>query len=402
MRKIYTSIDLGSDTIKAICCELFNNKLHLLASSTIKSEGIRKGVITNQDLVLSSVIKVINELENEIGIKINKTLVNVPSYFADFDVVRASIEINKKVTGNDIVRVLQTSTKNHIGVNREMLTIIPIDFSVDEQIGLLDPKGKMGQILSVRAVLVTLPKKNIYSVINIFEKLGIEVTDISINEIGDMHSFKNDEINTKIGALVNIGHNTTTVSLFNKGIIVKNSNLQIGGINITNDLSYIFKLEQNEADRIKNTFAVAKKEFASTNDIISINTMKLNQYEVSEVVESRLEEILGFVKKEISSLTNKEVSYIIITGGITNLNYFEEIAKEILGNKVTIGNVKLLGLRNNKYSSVIGNMVYYINKLKLKGEDSTMIDENEELGLSTPKNTNETMISKVMNFFANE
>lgn len=402
MRKIYTSIDLGSDTIKAICCELFNGKLHLLASSIIKSEGIRKGVITNSDLVLSTVTKAISELENDIGIKIEKVLVNVPSYFADFDVVRASISVNKKVDGDDIVKVLQTSTKNHIGVEREMLTIIPIDFSVDEEIGILDPKGKIGKLLSVRAVLVTLPKKNIYSVINIFDRLGIEVSDISINEIGDMYSFKNDEINNKIGALVNIGHNTTTVSLFNKGIIVKNSNLQMGGVNITNDLSYIFKLEQNEADKIKNTFAVAKKEYASVNDIIEINKVKLNQYEVSEVLESRLEEILGFVKKEISSLTNKEVSYIIVTGGITNLNYFENIAKEVLGDKATIGNVKLLGLRNNKYSSVIGNMVYYINKLKLKGEDSSMIDEKAEMELSTPKNTNETMISKVINFFANE
>ena len=85
MRRIYTSIDLGSDTTKAICCELFNGKLHLLASSTIKSEGIRKSVITNPDLVLSTVTKAISELENDIGIKIEKVLVNVPSYSFRFN-----------------------------------------------------------------------------------------------------------------------------------------------------------------------------------------------------------------------------------------------------------------------------------------------------------------------------
>ena len=63
----------------------------------------------------------------------------------------------------------------------------------------------------------------------------------------------------------------------------------------------------------------------------------------------------------------------------------------------------MLGATENRYSSVIGNVVYYINKLKLKGENSTMVDSTNETILSSPKkNTNETMISKVINFFANE
>ena len=60
MRHIYTSIDLGSDTIKAVTCELYNGKLNLLSSSTIKSTGIRKGVIVDFDLALASITKVIS------------------------------------------------------------------------------------------------------------------------------------------------------------------------------------------------------------------------------------------------------------------------------------------------------------------------------------------------------
>ena len=180
-----------------------------------------------------------------------------------------------------------------------MLTVIPIDFAVDDETLLLDPKGKKGKNLFVRAVLITMPKKNIYSVINLFDKMGIEVEDISIDEIGDLYAFKNEKVNNSIGIVVNIGHNITTVSLFNKGIIVKNSILQMGGSNVTNDLSYIFKLDLKEAEMVKEKFAVAKAEYASVNDVISINNIKLNQKEVSEVVESRLEEILNFVKKEI-------------------------------------------------------------------------------------------------------
>ncbi len=403
MRYIYTSIDLGSDTIKALTTELYNGKLNLLASSTVKSIGIKKGVIVDFDLALSSVSNAIGQLENDLGIKINKVVVNVPSYFSEFHVVRGKIAIDKIVTGTDVIKVLQNATKGNIEPGKEMLTIIPIDFAVDDESLLLDPKGKKGKNLFVRAVLITMPKKNIYSVVNLFDKMGIEVEDISINEIGDLYAFKNEKISNTIGVVVNIGHNITTVSLFNKGIIVKNSILQMGGSNVTNDLSYIFKLDLNDAEMVKEKFAVAKAEFASVNDVISINNIKLNQKEVSEVVESRLEEILNFVKKEIYSLTDKQFSYIIITGGTVNINYFDYLLKQVLGENTSIGKVKLLGASSNKYSSVIGNTVYYINKLKLKGENSTMVDNENETILSSPrKNTNETMISKVINFFANE
>ena len=162
MRHIYTSIDLGSDTIKAVTCELYNGKLNLLSSSTIKSTGIRKGVIVDFDLALASITKVISELESDLGIRVNKVLVNVPWYFSDFNVVRGKISIIDKVTGNDVVNVLKSATKGNIEPGKEMLTVIPIDFAVDNETGLLDPKGIKGKELYVRAVLITITKKNIY------------------------------------------------------------------------------------------------------------------------------------------------------------------------------------------------------------------------------------------------
>ena len=66
--------------------------------------------------------------------------------------------------------------------------------------------------------------------------------------------------------------------------------------------------------------------------------------------------------------------------------------------------MKLLGIRNNKYSSCFGNIVYFIHKLKLKGKNYTMIDENaEEIFSSNKKNTvNELRIWKAYKSFLSE
>ena len=55
MKHIYTSLDIGSDTIKIVVCELHQNKLNLLAASSFKSKGIKKGLITDVELATESI-----------------------------------------------------------------------------------------------------------------------------------------------------------------------------------------------------------------------------------------------------------------------------------------------------------------------------------------------------------
>ena len=88
---------------------------------------------------------------------------------------------------------------------------------------------------------------------------------------------------------------------------------------------------------------------------------EVNQFEISEIVQSRLEEILTLAKKEIRSLTSRNIDYVIVTGGTSNMANFNYIAKEVFGNIAKIGNVKLIGIRNNKYSSAVGNIAYFVS-----------------------------------------
>lgn len=415
MKNIYTSVDIGSDTIKIVVCELFHNKLNLLAASSVKSRGIKKGVITDINEATISLKKAFNEVELMLGVKINKVIASVPSYFADFIYTKGEVKINHEegiISGNDVVKVLQVAMQSKMTPHKEMVTIIPIDFSIDNQDSIKDPKGLVGSILGTRAIMVTTPKKNIYSVVGLIESIGVEVVDISLNCIGDAYAFKNKQMDEHIGAIVNIGSETTSVSLYNKGIIVKNSIIQLGGRNIDNDIAYIYKIDPAIALKIKEKFALAHKIYAGVNDIYEVSTpydeiLKINQFEVSEIVMSRIEEILTLAKKEINILTNKKIQYIIITGGTSNITHFNYIADEVFGKGVIIGNVKLVGIRNNKYSSAIGNIVYFINKLKLKGKEYSMFGKNDVEELSSNKKnlinvSNESMLGKVFGYFWSE
>lgn len=415
MKHIFSSIDIGSDTVKIVVCELYNNKLHLLAASSVKSKGIKKGLITNVNDATVSIKEAFNEVESMLGIKIRKVIASVPSYFAEFTKIVGETKITNEdgiVKSDDIVKLFQIAMAGKLKPHQEMVTIIPIDFKLDNAEGISIPLGLVGSTLKTRAILATVPRKNIYSVVSILDNIGVEVVDIMLGSIGDIYSFKTKELDEKIGAVINVGAETTTVSLYNKGIVVKNSIIGLGGKSIDNDIAYMYKIEPKEAVRIKEKFALAHKKYASTSDFYEVTDatgeeIKISQYEVSEIVQSRIEEILELGRKEINILAGKEIEYIIITGGTSNMAHFEYVADEIFNKKAFVGNIKLIGLRDNVYSSSFGNIIYFINKLKLKGKSYTMVSSSDMEDLSSvKKNTintsSETMLERVFGYFFGE
>lgn len=414
MKHIYTSLDIGSDTIKIVVCELYQNKLNLLAASSFKSKGIKKGLITDVELATSSIKGAITEIEEMIGIKIKKIITSVPSFNAEYSIIKSNIKISNEesiVTSDDIMKSLEVAVKSNPYTLREMVTILPIDYSLDDKAFIKNPKGMRGTNLGCRAVLVTTPKKNVYSVISLLENIGIEVVDISLNNIGDLYCFNNKKFEDKIGAIINIGSQITNVSLYNKSVLVKSSIVNQGGKNIDNDISYMYKVDIPTARNLKLKFALAHKKNASVNDIIEVKSayddhLKINQFELSEIVMSRLEEILNEAKKEINLLTSRKIDYIIITGGTSNMSGFEYIVNDIFGENANIGNVKMLGIRNNIYSSCIGNIVYFLSKLKLKNKDYSMISDNEVYQMTSVSSkklsTSDSMLGKIFDFFFSE
>ena len=414
MKHIYTSIDLGSDTIKIVVAELFNNKINLLASTSTKSKGIKKGLITDFDQALDSVRTAINDTENLLGLKIKKIIASVPSFNAEYSIIKGDIKINNEnsvVSHEDIVNSIEVAIRNVQFSTREMITILPIDYTLDDQAFIKNPIGMRGTTLGCKAVLVSTPKKNVYSVVSLLEKLGIEVVDVSINNIGDLYSFNNTNFEEKIGAIINIGSDITSVSLYNKSILVKSSIINLGGKNIDIDISNEYKLNEQVAKKIKFEFALAHKKNASVNDLIEVKNAseeikKINQFELSEIVMSRIEEILIEAKKEINLLTSKKIDYIIITGGISNMLGFEYVVKDVFGEYASIGNVKMLGIRNNIYSACIGNIAYFISKLKLKNQNYSMISDNEVYQITSTTvrklNTSDSMLGKLFGYFFSE
>lgn len=413
MEHVYSSIDIGTDTIKIVVCELHKNHLNLLAACSTEAKGIKKGLVVNPTEARESIKKAFKEIEDMLGIEIKKVIASVPSYNAEYKIIKGQTEVSGDIiTSKDMSNAYKNGVKNAIKPDYEFVTLAPIDFKINDKTIMKDPKDFPGDTLMGRAMCVMTPKKNLYSVASILESLGIEIVEVSVTSIGDVNSFRNKEVDTSVGSIINIGAETTTISLYNKGIPVNTKIVSMGGSDIDKDIAYMYKIDISEAKKIKEKFALASKRNSNPKDEYSVidlngNEIKINQKEVSEIVMYRVEEILTLAKNEINLLTNRPIQYIILTGGVSNLLDFETMAQDIFGSKAYVGDIKLIGIRNNKYSTALGNIIYFIGTLKLKGRNYTMLSQRDMEILSSPNKhfvntTDETMLGKVFGYFFGE
>ena len=409
MEHVYASIDIGSDSIKVVVCELYQNHLNLLAATCSPSSGIKKGLIVEPEKAKDSIIRALKETEAMLGVRIKKVIATVPCHRALYKIIKGECKVaGDLIDGNDVINSYKDGIKKNLNINEEFVNVIPIDFNINGKTIIKDPKNFPGEILSGRAMMITTPKKNVYSVATIIESIGVELADISVGSVGDINTFRNKELDENISAVINIGADITTVSLYNKGIPVSTKIIGGGGKEIDKDLAYTYRISTVDARKIKETFALADDRNANKNSFYEVKdiegkTLKLNQEEVSKICKSRISEILGLAKSEIGDLTNKQIQYIIVTGGISNMVDFESTLNEIMFS-ARKGKVKLIGVRNNKYSTAIGNIIYFINTLKLKGKDYSMLSEDDMDKLSSPKSNNndETVLGKVFGYFFGE
>ena len=406
MSQVFTSIELGTDSIKIVVLEKLHGQFHVLASVHSPSDGIVKGQVVDIKKCVSSVRVALKKVNDMLGIKVIKVIAVVPPAECKLDIAVGSIEVDDEITGEDVSRVLKDALVGRIGEEEELVTAVPINFTVDEHENILDPKGMRGSMLETKVVTATLPKEPLYRILEVLKLSGLETLDVAFTSTGDYYAVRNSKLQHSVGAIIDIGEETTNVSIFNKGIQIKNAVVPIGSHNVDRDITYIFKIKEEDSRRLKEQFAVSMQAYADSNDSVDVpigeDKKTISQVGISKVVEARVEEILNLAKKEIKNLTNREIRYIIITGGLSELAGFQYLVESVFGIQAKVCNISTIGLRHNRYSSVLGAVQYFDDKMSLRGKDVSMISESDVQTLMSPGDktiNNDNIISKVFGHF---
>ncbi len=411
MRKIIASLDIGDSSIKLIVGEFIKNSLNILCVSEIPSKGIKKGLISSKDELIPVLKEVFHKAEEVIGLAVREVVLAVPAYYTEALISEGSTTITNedKVIGyQDLIRAMQAASYNKINEDQELVSVIPTRYKINNEEIVKNPINMLGNKLTIKAVLITIPKATVSPFISVLDKIGVKVLDVVTTPLGDYEANKTKDMAGMLGALINIGAETTTVSIFNKGILVKSEVIELGGSSIDNDIAYIYKITKKDAKEIKVNLGLAVPDMADAQEKVNLTdrlgeNITINQKDLSEIIESRLEEILELSKKQMNLLTKKNIEYIIVTGGTTEIGDFNILLDKVFTKSYILGKIDIVGVRNNKFSTSIGTIKYYNGRLKLKNKEYSVFnfDELEALsGTHKKVNINEnSILGKLFGYF---
>lgn len=412
MRKIMASIDIGSSLIKLVVGEISKNgSLHVLASSMVPSAGVKHSLVIEPQKLVKSLESAFQKCEEALGIKINKVLLSVPSDECEFFMSDGSTTIvndDHMIHNQDVVHALQGCTYNKIEDGQEIVSIKATSYKVDGEKIRRNPVGIEADTLEVRALVVIVPRKNILPFIKCLEKIGVEVIDFSLGVIGDYYEFQQGMMKDSVGSFIKIGYHSTELSIFNKGLLTNTKKLKYGASSLISDIIYTYHLTKKDAKEVLNKLssvnphninASVKYNFTDTDG----KSVTFTEYDVVEIVYSRIIELLKIVKKEINHLTKKEIHYIMVSGGVCEMPSFSSLLEEVFGHEAKIGEVKELGVRSNIFSSCVGLIKLYDEKMALKNQEYGIFDDDELEELINLSNgsgmDDHSILSSLFNYF---
>ena len=328
-KEFIVAIELGSSKMTGIAGQKnLDGSINVLAVVKEDSSSfIRKGVVYNIDKTAQCLTNIIKKLENQLKTEIMQVYVGVggQSIRSVRNVIAKDLPAETIVT-QDMIIELMDSNRNMKYPDQEILDAAVQEYKVDSQYQL-DPVGIQATHLEGNFLNI-LERKAFYRNLNkCFETAGINVAEMYLAPLALADSVLTEAEKRSGCALVDLGADTTTVSVYSKNILRHLAVIPLGSNNITKDLATL-QIEESDAEKMKLKYASA---FTENNDIdnnlkYSIDSERqIESRKFIEIVEGRLEEIIENVWYQIpSEYHDKLLGGIILTGGGSNMKDIEK------------------------------------------------------------------------------
>ena len=327
-KEFIVAIELGSSKMTGIAGQKnLDGSINVLAVVKESSSSfIRKGVVYNIDKTAQCLTSIIKKLENQLKTEITQVYVGVggQSIRGVRNIISKDLPSETIVT-QDMVIELMDANRNMTYQDREILDAAVQEYKVGSQLQL-DPVGIQATRLEGNFLNI-LERKSFYKNLNkCFETAGIRVAEMYLAPLALADSVLTEAEKRSGCVLVDLGADTTTVSVYSKNILRHLAVIPLGGNNITKDIATL-QMEESDAERMKLKYASA---FTDNNDIdndlkYSIDTERqIESRKFIEIVEGRLEEIIENVWFQVpSEFYDKLLGGIILTGGGSNMKNIE-------------------------------------------------------------------------------
>jgi len=181
---IIVGLDIGTTKICAVVGEVRPDAIEIIGIGTHPSDGLRKGVVINIERTVNSIKEAIEEAETMAGCEISSVYAGIAGgHIKGFNSHGVIALKEREVTKKDIDRVIEAASAVAIPMDREVIHVLPQEFIVDEQDGIIDPLGMAGVRLEAKIHIVTGAVTSAHNIVKCANRSGLDVCDIVLESL---------------------------------------------------------------------------------------------------------------------------------------------------------------------------------------------------------------------------
>ena len=388
---IIVGIDIGTSKVCTVVGEVNNfGQIETICSTSAKCSGLKKGKIINEEEISLSIAKTIKDAEDEADFKINSAYVTILGKYVT--IVQNSVvkELKDKFAGialADVQNAMKQAKDIEIPEGKTIIDIVPSEIVLDNGKVVTDPVGNLSSNFTLKAQIILADKEYVRQLASIFKRVGIEIDGIVPTALAEKNlMLDTNELYDNV-MLLDIGAGNTEIGVFEGNTFTYTNTIPLGGDNITNDISLVLNISEEEAEKLKKQYGLALKSFIDNDNEIMLNTCKdesrnkvIRSSELIEIIEARIEEIFTIINKDITNQNVKSnINTVILTGrGITNINKSDVAGKINLNIPVKMSTGRAISTIKSEFRTSYALVRYIAARPFVKTVSSSIDSQSNE------------------------
>ena len=355
-------LDIGTSKVTAVIADYDDNdQLTILGVGTAASSGLRRGVVINIEATLRSVVDAIETAEQMAGHEVQEVVSAVAGSHIEGINSHGVVAVSGKgreVTTLDIDRAVAGARAISIPMDREILHVLPREFTVDDQTGIRNPLDMIGVRLEVDVHIVTGSVTATQNLVKCINRAGFQVSTVAFGSFAAAEAVLEQDEKDLGASVIDIGGGTTNVLAYVDGAPYQSFVLPVGGSQISGDLSIMLKASPETAEALKRDAGCAYAPLVEPGEPVIVPgvggrpPIQVSRADVCAIVQPRMAEILQMVRERLSKqggVLGRVAGGLVLTGGGANLSGVVELAQDVFDLGARVGKPGRMGGLSEAY-----------------------------------------------------
>jgi cell division protein FtsA len=383
---VIAGLDIGSTSIRLVIGQRIagpaGEELQIIGAVSGPTAGVNRGIVNSIEEATSSISAVLEKAERLVGVPISRVWVSINDPHIKCERSKGVVAVGRsdgEINENDVNRAIEAARALAVPVNYEILHVIPIKFSVDNQSDVKDPIGMNGIRLEVETLIVQGLSTQIKNLTKAIYRTGLEIEDLVIAPLAAAEAVLSTKQKELGVALINLGSSTTSLAVYEERNLIHTAVLPIGAEHITADIAIGLRCPINLAERIKREYGTALPEEVEKKDEVDVSQLVkeeevnddislISRKYLSEIINARVEEIFEKIDNEFKRIDRSGMlpAGVIFVGGGAELEGLVEAAKKKLRLPAAVGvakniNVVIDKVKNPEFLTALGLVIWGSN-----------------------------------------